>query len=101
MFVKEVKIFWNFIEFMSLLDVGKIFKIEMEKFKKEMDRVLIMKVVRGLFKERRFFIIKKYDGNLKEFLRKFLVFGKVEYVINIILNMIFMWRFNFLKNYIF
>lgn len=53
---------------MSLLNVGNIYKIEMEKVKKEMDRILIMKVVKGLFKERRFFIIKKYDGNLKDFL---------------------------------
>lgn len=65
---------------MSLLDAGKIFKTEMEKPKKEMDRALIMKAVRGSFKERRLFITKKHDGNLKELLRKLPVLGKAEYV---------------------
>lgn len=37
---------------MSLLDAGKIFKTEMEKPKKEMDRTLIMKALRGSFKEK-------------------------------------------------
>lgn len=75
---------------MSLLNVGNIFKTEMEKPKKEMDRALIMKALRGSFKERRLFITKKHDGNLKELLRKLPVLGKAEYVTNIILNMIFM-----------
>lgn len=75
---------------MSLLDAGKIFKTEMEKPKKEMDRALITKAIRGSFKERRLFITKKHDGNLKELLRKLPVLGKAEYVTNIILNMIFM-----------
>nr|XP_011421849.2 uncharacterized protein LOC105324467 [Crassostrea gigas] len=65
---------------MSLLDAGKIFKTEMEKPKKEMDRALIMKALRGSFKERRLFITKKHDGNLKELLRKLPVLGKAEYV---------------------
>lgn len=71
---------------MSLLDAGKIFKTEMEKPKKEMNRALIMKALRGSFKERRLFITKKHDGNLKDLLRKLSVLGKAEYVINIILN---------------
>lgn len=71
---------------MSLLDAGKIFKTEMEKPKKEMDRALIMKAVRGSFKERRLFITKNHDGNLKDLLRKLPVLGKAEYVTNIILN---------------
>lgn len=75
---------------MSLLDAGKIFKTEMEKPKKEMDRALITKAIRGSFKERRLFITKNHDGNLKDLLRKLPVLGKAEYVTNIILNMIFM-----------
>lgn len=45
-----------------------------------------MKALRGSFKERRLFITKKHDGNLKDLLRKLSVLGKAEYVINIILN---------------
>lgn len=75
---------------MSLLNVGNIFKTEMEKPKKEMDRALITKAIRGSFKERRLFITKNHDGNLKDLLRKLPVLGKAEYVTNIILNMIFM-----------
>lgn len=71
---------------MSLLDAGKLFKTEMEKPKKEMDRALITKAIRGSFKERRLFITKNHDGNLKDLLRKLPVLGKAEYVTNIILN---------------
>lgn len=66
--------------------MGNIFKTEMEKPKKEMDRALITKAIRGSFKERRLFITKNHDGNLKDLLRKLPVLGKAEYVTNIILN---------------
>uniref|UniRef100_A0A8W8NYW8 Uncharacterized protein n=1 Tax=Magallana gigas TaxID=29159 RepID=A0A8W8NYW8_MAGGI len=51
----------------------------MEKPKKEMDRALITKAIRGSFKERRLFITKNHDGNLKDLLRKLPVLGKAEY----------------------
>ncbi|XP_062615241.1 uncharacterized protein LOC134276974 [Saccostrea cucullata] len=65
---------------MSLTDAGKIFRIEMEKPQKEIDRALVLKALRGSFKERRMFITKKHDGNLKELLKKLPVLGKAEYV---------------------
>ena len=55
----------NFAEPMSFTDAVKVFKTEFDKPKKDIDRALILKALRGSSKERKIYITRKHDGNLK------------------------------------
>ncbi|KAK3097051.1 hypothetical protein FSP39_005919 [Pinctada imbricata] len=67
-------------EQMTMAEADKIFKEQLSKPDKNIDRALMIKTQRISFKERRNYVERKHDGDLKELLRKLPILGKADYV---------------------